>query len=73
MRDLERIVSLGAEVGWEMFAHPVEWEVDWESAEREGEVVVFPALVKRSDEQGIELQTKEVVCEAARVEIGGLT
>lgn len=73
VRDLERIVSLGAELGWEMFAHPVEWEVDWESAKREGEVVVFPALVRRSDEQGRDLERKEVVCDAGRVGIGGQT
>lgn len=65
MRDLERIVSLGAAVGWELFAHPIEREVVWESAEREGGVVVFPALVKR--------EGKEVVCEAEKVEVGGST
>lgn len=65
VRDLERIVSLGAELGWELFAHPDEWEVNWMDGEREGVVVVFPALVKT--------EGKEVVCEAEKVEVGGST
>lgn len=53
-QNLEDLVKKGAHLAYVIFTLPTKWEFDWQHPEgqRKGELVVFPALVQVSDDQG---------------------
>jgi hypothetical protein len=62
VHELARLIGDGAILGYHLFTQPSEWTFDW-SWPRPGrtlDLVLFPALLKISDEQGHILQAPEL-------------
>lgn len=54
--ELEEVVKRGARFAYTLFTQPTEWEFAWERPGRErGEWVVFPGLLRVTDEAGARL------------------
>jgi hypothetical protein len=62
LRDLKRVISEGAIFGYILFTQPSEWAFDWtrSTPSQSADTVVFPALLKTSDELGRILPVPEV-------------
>lgn len=54
LRDLEEILGHAANFAFLVFSHPSSWVFDWQAspAQESGSVVVFPALLQVTDENG---------------------
>ena len=54
LRELKRLISEGAIFGYILFTQPSEWTFDWTRSthNQSADIVVFPALLKTSDESG---------------------
>ncbi|KAK4494300.1 hypothetical protein PRZ48_014598 [Zasmidium cellare] len=66
-KDLEMLISFGAQFGYTLFSQPTTWRFDWGGGQGEtDEVVVFPALVKIGDDRGQRLK-RDIVVEGAEV------
>ena len=53
-QDLKDLVERGARFGYLLFSQPTGWSFEWKDAwtRTRGEIVVWPALVQTSDEEG---------------------
>jgi hypothetical protein len=62
LRDLKRVISEGAIFGYVLFTQPSEWTFDWtrSTPNQSADIVVFPGLLKISDESGRILPLPEV-------------
>jgi len=62
LRDLKRVISEGAIFGYVLFTQPSEWTFDWTrlTQNQSADIVVFPALLKISDESGRILPVPEM-------------
>ena len=62
LRVLKRVISEGAIFGYVLFTQPSEWTFDWTrpTHSQSADVVIFPALLKISDESGRILPVPEV-------------
>jgi hypothetical protein len=63
LRDLKRVISEGAIFGYTLFTQPSEWAFDWTRSSthsQSADTVVFPALLKTTNELGQILPVPEV-------------
>jgi hypothetical protein len=63
LRDLKRVISEGAIFGYTLFTQPSEWTFDWTRSSthsQSADTVVFPALLKTTNELGQILPVPEV-------------
>lgn len=62
LRNLTQLLGEGATVGYTSFTQPSEWAFDWTISRQSNnsELMVFPALLKVTDDQGQILPVKEL-------------
>lgn len=61
LRNLEEIMRRAMRFAYMLFSHPSSWHFDWQEADEH--VVVFPALLQLTDEEGAFLKSPRIFSE----------